>query len=231
MKASPLLIYLPGKSGVDDKAHLAAAGLGHLTRNRPQAYCTDVLQGGPDGGRGLLISFGGTVGVQLETQRWRPAIAAGELAAGRYWVGLPKGPVHPDELKRPKFTPAEAVQGADGYLWGVPIATALPHDNRLGEAGLERVVAAEFQEYYALAEQFFAAFLNRGRGGLKMQDAWRLAVLGLQINYLVTPEVLDELGCLRSDDTLFDCGCSTFDLQLVLHLKRQKKPPSSTLAG
>ena len=231
MKASPLLIYLPGKSGVDDKAHLTAAGLGHLTRNRPQAYCTDVLQGGPDGGRGLLISFGGTVGVQLETQRWRPAIAAGELAAGRYWVGLPQGPVHPDELRRPKFTPAEAVQGADGYLWGVPIASALPHDNRLGDAGLERVVAEEFQEYYALSEQFFTAFLNRGRGGLKMQDAWRLAAMGLQINYLVTPEVLDELGCLRSDDTLFYCAGATFELQRFIDQDRQKKTACLTPAG
>ena len=223
------LIYFPGATGVNDR-HFVEAGLGDLLGhgNCPPRQFGEVLQNGPDGGRGLVAGFANghmpRLGVFADLQQWTPAkpcpqsaAAAGQTRfdAGRFWLGRDRGvTVAPETIERDLLQSSEAVTLEDGQLWKMPIARRLPKQCQIdAETGEDFVdVADEHREYWRLSQEFYRLsieYCGSAPGDepreveLSISDARRLVMHGLQINYLVNRDVLDWLGLARHEERLF----------------------------
>lgn len=201
------LIYLPDKRGARPE-HLADVGLGELLGGSEGNYSTleygDVLAGGPDGGAGLVCRWfdakhpqrSPRLGV-FEGQHW--------TKFERFWLGR-ESAISPEDLARPSQYDSTPVRLADGQVWLVPIARALPHTWGVDEHGVfRRVIQTPFEQYFLDSQKYFDRVLAAtAEEGNVVQfgpfaECWEFACRALALNYLLAPPIVSWLGLI--DDT------------------------------
>lgn len=196
-------IYIPRAADVAES--LVDVGLAHLASEFDARLIV-----GPDGGRGALFSWlkpGSTeLGYQAERQTWTPAAAAGDLASGRYWLGLwNDSPPTPADLARTYQQPGKPLQLGDGRTWIIPRVAELPRDVQLADDGTLRfVVQRKFHAFYVVADawrQRLAAMNpdDPEAGNVDYVELWEFANQALEINYRTTPEVVSALSLFSTE--------------------------------
>src|ERR1044072_2697409 len=138
---SSYVIYLPGRQGASPD-HLTQVGLADLCKECAPEFA-DCLDGGPDGGRGLLAAWrtgdaNRDPSFSVKAFDWQPAKADSTrgLEAGRFWFGIERGkPVKPADIARRESIAGYPLTLADGQVWRIPAAQHLPHRHGLDEYG------------------------------------------------------------------------------------------------
>ncbi len=156
------------------------------------------------------------------------------LAGERFYLGkLPGDVIRPADLARPRQQDGLEVRLDDGQQWLVPVARLLPHEHVLDEAGREiDCVQPQYVRLFELANQFCNKILHAASDRLTIGDAKVLAREALTLNYRLCRDLIDWLGILRTDDTLFWAAGATFELQRWVAIAEQKKNlPSLTPAS
>ncbi len=235
------LFFVPNAKAGDaellDAVGLEALGLDELravdvaASNLPDALRELLPEEQADAG-GCCLRWGGEPFANggLADFEWQAAKPWPErsLAAGRFLMGR-QGPVTPADLERPKMLESLPTILDDGYAWQLPIAAYLPkvYGIRASDGRETFDVAPEFVEYCELAAEFQQAALSIANGrpihSLNVMHAFRLAELGLRINYRLNRDVADWLGILRDEDTIFWAACASFELPRYKELTERAK--------
>ena len=194
------LIHIPGVRGPDPK-HLERVGLADHIAGADFMECA-----GPTG-PGVMCAWRSPDAMQFnylpDQQYWLPAAASGDLAKGRYHVGIWKeSPPTPVDLRRSYPYRGASTELGDGNSWVIPFAAKLPADAMLNDDGTWKFVlqqrfhtfwleALEWARKASESEKFFYSasvdFLTRA----------------LALNYRITPEVASRLR-LFSDHLISD---------------------------
>ncbi len=159
-------IYIPGGAG-PDATQLDRVGLGDLLRendSNPQGF--DVLDHGPDGGRGVIFTWRKNIfaldpllGYQPQSQKWIPAVpdAHRKLPEKRFWFGYePARPPVPEDLRRDTTFAGYELKLADGQKWVMPNVLMLPHVFIQNHEGLEvPEVKEKFRTVYEQGMEVF----------------------------------------------------------------------------
>lgn len=237
------VFYIPGRP-VPTDASLQAIGLWF---GAGYAHA-ELLGGGPDArdggaGRGCLVYWlppTQPLGLNLNQHaQWSWTRAKPDpqrnLPGGRYWIGQTPGvPILPEALARRQQYPSVAVRLDDDQLWQIPIARSLPHEFGFDDYGNQvRRVKPPFAAYHDLAMEFLAALIEAGspiRKELHVSDAWRLAELGLSLNYRVNRDVIDWLRIATDEESLYRIACASIELGLWVAIDEQKKTAGCTPA-
>lgn len=237
------LIYIPGARGAAPE-HLAKVGLADLAGDAAPA-CKDVLERGPDGGRGVVCWWDDPAhpdrtprgGVFLDAQRWAPAKAFPEksLAAGRFWLGCEKKEKpRPADLERRQLQPGADVRLADGQLWHVPIAWQLPQ--LLGLADDGRVASRPVAKYRGFWDAAWRAMdwfrpNSAGKCSIDFEPGYDFCCQALSINYRVNRDVADFLGLIDTD-ALFAIPKAVVELEMLVEAEKKTGPATpATAAG
>lgn len=247
-------IYFPGATGANP-SHFDRVGLPGISDN---AQFADVLQHGPDNGRGLLATWqrgdpatDATLGVHagLRWKEAKPDEARG-LAKGRFWIGIDSAkPVRPEDLERPK---TERINGHwrrldDGNRWMIPAVPCLPHTMGLHpDTGAFAARVGDEHAAFAARAMSYAVEMFRALDALgplldvrpdmaqheglvvTIEDAWSHACEALAINYRVTPEIVDALELLDKQ-AMLNVIMATFDYHAVVECVQLKKKPVATV--
>lgn len=158
------------------------------------------------------------IGYQPARQTWLPAVQQGELAAGRYWVGLwnadPQdafappnglGPITPADLARPYPQAGTAVELGDGRSWILPAAKELDAVMKLADDGSWKFeVQRRFNAFYVEYVNWFRFFLDwkDGESSLPYAGAADFVLKALQINYRLVPELVGPLELFSKSTVL-----------------------------
>jgi hypothetical protein len=248
------VLYLPNRQGADP-LHLAAVGLDDLASDKGPEF-SDCFEGGPDGGRGLLVAWR-TGDIKrdppLDARKftWQAAKAdtARGLAAERFYFGVVAGEnVTPADIARRDSVAGYPVTLKDGQIWRIPAAQHLPHRHGLGNDGrYSRQVEDRYADFWQQSEgyavEFFRALdqldlLKAARKipagaedavSFTLEDAWNYCCRALAINYRVTPEIVDFLGLL-DDAAMRNVIKATIDLIAILETRDQKKTDELLIA-
>lgn len=200
-----LLVYIPGAIG-RPKTHalLEGVGLGPLYDEGDTVEWAEVLDGGPDGGSGLLTGFamqGVPVHLDRHAQTWHALKPEGDLPAGRAWIGWPnESPPTPDSLARKTQVCGEDLSLADDRDWHIPIARLLPKE--LGLDGNGRVTAEtdrRYKSFYDASWEVFAKFTTTPQGEIvtDWDSGVAYAVSAIAINYRMVRDLAFMLGLLK----------------------------------
>jgi hypothetical protein len=203
------LLYLPGAKGQSAKM-FGEIGLPDLA-----AGAEFMESQGPDGGRGALVAWRKPAAddkrfhFARDLQTWIPAVPAGELAAGRYWVGVWKDSLpKPAELARGENGTVphtgHSLQLGDGQCWIFPDARELPRDFVFDGAGeLTMVIQPAFQPLREEALQWLdrlveGAAVDGRKTVLSYSELFAFLLKGLRLNYRIVPEVVTALALLNT---------------------------------
>lgn len=220
-------IYIPGNTLADEQK-LVAVGLPHLARG-----CAGIgTPVGPDGKTGVVFYWEqagnprSIIQYLPDSQEWIPAVASGELAAGRYWVGFTKGQMPtPQDLRIGAFKGREIVLG-DGHAWCIPAAGLLPQKCEATANGWEFKIRDQFAAYWEESCTWYLNLITLGlnEDGSSSIDAtccdYLMRALGM--NYLLTPEVVSRLE-LFGTDTIGPALKATVDWITIREEAAQKK--------
>jgi hypothetical protein len=248
-------IYFPGVGG-SNPAHFDRVGLSGIKDN---AIFADILQNGPDGGRGLLATW--TTGdtatdphlTMHEAVKWHPAKPDEQrgLPADRFWIGLDmERPMVPHDAARParEQTDGHLIKLADGNRWLVPSAPRLPSRAALrpDNGRFAFVVAPEFAEFAARANRY-AVDMFREMNALEVLHAARPDIDVHADGIEIEIEEGWEHACqalainyrlspeIIDAAELLDRGAllrvimATFDYQMIVESVELKKSPVATL--
>jgi len=246
-------IYFPGVQGSSPQ-HFDRVGLVGLAEN---AQFCDVLQHGPDGGRGVVATWptGKTAtdshpGMH-EAIRWVAAKPDEErkLAAGRFWMGFDEArPLTPVDVARKAQAEGCWRVLRDGQAWKIPSCPRLPSRATLHPGTGKFCFATEprYAEFarrantYAVEmfKQFGELDLLRSvkpdieadaTVGLEIEEAWQHCCDALSINYRLTPELIDAMELL-DQTTMVAVVLSTFDYDQIIECAELKKKPTATIS-
>lgn len=215
-------IYLPGVQGADPE-HLVRVGLETLTL---RAQFLDVIDGPGDRGGMLVGWLGGrtrSIGYHPDRQTWRPAVANGELAAGRYWVGFwNDSPPRPDDLARDYPYPGTHVRFGDGRSWLLPRACQLPNDMIRADDGSWRFeVQRRFHRFWMDSISWHARLMAMQEGDtVSLAEMAEFVEQALLINYRMTPEVVNYLRLFTTGET----GTVATALNALMEIVRPAAP-------
>lgn len=217
------LIYLP------EGQTLQSAG---LTDHAEGAENCGRIPTGPDGGSGLLYWWRSPgvnydIGFRPDSQTWIPAVPRGDLAAGRYWVGIERNATpEPIELQRRSGVDGYRVRLGDGHEWIIPAARYCPQDVRLAsDGGIELQVQDKYREFWDGSLRWVELLLSIEEGQTALQigpQEWGYLTLALSINYRITPELASELRLFSTSNVLHVVQ-ATIDGQLAALVEQQKK--------
>lgn len=195
-------IFIPGVSGSNPE-HLVQVGLETLTT---RAQFLDVAIG-PEKKPGMLVGWIGgrtrTIGFHPDRQTWTPAIAHTGLPQGRYWFGVwNDSPPSPEDLQREYPYPGASVKLGDGRNWLLPRAHELPCDMVRADDGSWRFeVQRRFYAFWLESLEWHKRLMAAGAGGsVRLIEVAEFVERALQVNYRLTPEVVNQLRLFTSGD-------------------------------
>lgn len=201
-----LAVFVPGNC-TRNKSALIPLGLGALLDERVSVSTQDGP--GPNGLEGVHFRFAHDhepgymsrpIGLKAH---WVPLVKSGDLPAGRAFIGWhDDDPPGPSDLARRKLEPGKPLRLHDGYDWLIPIAKQLPHVlRRDAEGKAVGSVITRYRDFYATALSAVNWFTEVGDGkvAVDMDLALPFAFDTLAINYRIVPEIVEELGLIRSD--------------------------------
>lgn len=205
-------VYVPQRRG-EASSVLRSVGADWALDPSVTAMGLDVIEGGPDGGGGLLVYFDRRgrlepanvlAAIDLEAQEWQPAAPTGDLPAGRYWLGVWKSQrPGPEDLQREEHADGIPLELRDGRQWVVPIADYLPKMLRLNRATgqQEERPSERHAEFIRRANELFRLLIGDGfqesvekHLRVVIPDGLRFAADALAINYRVNLDLLDMLA-------------------------------------
>lgn len=238
------LYFIPGVDKLAP-AQLPGLGLGHVDAAR--GIMTGQVRGGPGGSNGLLLKANLADGRREPAVMYKPDAQAWRKGMdGLYWVGSwnDRRP-EPEDLARERFIAGERLKLLDGREWTVPICrsivrgSTLPKRLVLGEdcRSWEMRDLPEFAALCADAEQVFEAFRNAKREddgsselSIKQQDAVRICIAALGVNYRVGPVEVDQLGLLTTDGvwSILRAIVDDFTVERVSAELQKKSSPSGS---
>lgn len=239
------VIYIPGGRGYSPE-QLDAVGLAGLREGSIEL--AEALPG-PDGNNGVIVAWshpGKPTVFDADRFTWHPAVPEGELAAGRYFMGLPNEGVCPADIVRKETYPGWFVPLFAGHKWNIPAAAQLPHRHALDAQGQHtRKIVERFQAYwdqsqqyaaqiFAAADQLLAAAAETGQdpGELTtkftLADTWNFCVTALSINYRLNADLVSLLGGLDDNQMANICKAAA-DLPTLVRIETQKKTESVTI--
>lgn len=193
-------LFIPDGRGSDPQ-NLVGVGLGDFVAG---AEFLDVPPDrSPTEGPGVLVAWrrpgANEIGINKDRQRWLPAIQAGDLPAGRYWVGFwNEHPLTPADLKRPYQYRGKSLELGDGETWLIPEAHKLPHDMILQDDGSYRFELQRQFHDYGLDVQAAIEQLSANDMRYSPADAANLIARALRLNYRFTPEVQNDLRLIHT---------------------------------
>lgn len=206
-------IYLPGRH-LNTDAALRAVGAGWALDPSVTAMFADVPEGGLDGGGGKLVYFDSRRGrfpdritrIDQQTQTWLPAAKCGELAEGRYWLGVVAGvsPL-PEWFEREAVIDGLPVKLLDGNHWVVPIVEYLPKRLTLNRSTGEQetrpldihmpfVESTSEMFRHLIGEEFQRQVAEELR--VVIPNGLVYASMALGMNYRVNHDLVDALGLI-----------------------------------
>lgn len=197
-------IFIPNASKGDNA--LAKVGLEHLLAGS-QVHQHDLARG-PGDVAGCLFTWQtkrGAVNVGYRPKDdWIPAVADGDLPAGRYWIGFDDaGLPTPEELERTYAMHGELIQLGDGQIWRLPNVDKLPADMiRADDGSTAFIPQRRYHQFTLEAMDWKRFFTDYEPGGRVLWESLRNFVeRGLQANYRLIPEVSDRLRLWSSGES------------------------------
>lgn len=226
-------VLIPEQRTADPES-LRRVGLPHLM---PGAV---FIQSVVNGKAGQIVSWGeNDPYCDTATWLWTPAIATPDLPSGRYFVGIRKdSPPLPHELAWKKRFPGKFLTLGDGNNWCIPSAGLLPQSFQIGpDRQTSLTVRDEFKDYFDESAKWYLEFvqqLNNEAVGDAVNisfdaDVFEFIARALAMNYMITPEVVSQLGLLGTDN-LMDCILATIsglEIKEELELKKKEEPVSA----
>jgi hypothetical protein len=234
-------IYIPGRGGEATK-RLASVGAAWALDDGVTAAQTDIFQDGPDGGGGALIYFERGAGDRSALSRyapaaqtWEPAAPAGELAGGRFWLGVwNERKPGPDDLQRKTVCDGLPVQLLDGREWLIAVAEYLPKRMRLDRAtGAQKLEAlpadmpfidkTNAMFTYLVSDEFQSPLDALGKVfQVVIPQGLTYAAEALAKNYRVNVDLVDMLGLIGEFEAVKIAAVAT-GLELIATEGEQKK--------
>lgn len=199
------LIFIPGASGAD-LADVGLSGLVEGVFRRPNAP-------GPNNDRGIQFGWSCNGGVSPTFYKsgddvtWLPAQPCGDLAAGRYHVGIwNHSPPTPGDLRRPVFHGGRDVALGDGQTWQVPNCSQLPHAYVLEDGEILRKPKRGYELIVAQAKVWELRF-REPDATFPVAEVFDYAVEALGLNHRMTREVASHLQLFTdgANSTLQTC--------------------------
>lgn len=232
-------IYVPQGRG-EAAAMLRKVGAEWALDRSVTAMAIDLRGTGPDGGSGALVYFDSRVGdaakqitkIDLSEQEWQPAAPCGELAAGRYWVGLWRDfRPGPEDLQRQELTEGLVVELLDRRHWQIPIADYLPSKLAIDRTTGEQM-RKHLPEFAAFIEKTNAIFRHlisddfQGHLAATMEvvipQGLIYAAEALAVNYRVNIDLVDMLGVVGDFEAVKIAAVAT-GLEMRTATAREKK--------
>lgn len=228
--------FLPHKNG-SNQNHLVEAGLEMLLRPGDDGPKFADLPGpGPGDLPGQIVSWGSSESLAYlpDKQDWTPALPdpKKELAAGRYWIGRPKGQLPgPYDLARKPEATFEGIETklGDGCKWVMPNALRFPHYLGFDQDGnYDRFPARECQPLYdrTLWALNHAQQVMRKETEFDHQRTFEYVIEMLAVNYRICPQLVSMLQ-LFNDSNLFRAMCNTTDVDQLFMIQEDLKKNSS----
>jgi len=248
-------IFIPGVQGANNE-HLQHVGIESLAVDRNPEWA-EVIQGGPDGGRGMLCAWRqGNLDHDAHMSmhsdlEWTPAPPdiEKELPMGRYWIGIDTvRKCRPDDIERNQRQMSNAVELCDKQVWAVPIAERLPHRHGIDPTTGDKVrrVAPEYRDFWD-ASQDYAIQVFQEMDALDIlkaakpdlapkdvqvefafQEVWTYALFALSINYRLNDALMDRLELLDDASTV-RVICATIDMPSIIEVRDQKKTDTDSV--
>lgn len=233
-------IYLPGKRRALPEV-LDESGAGWFRDPADSLAWTEIIEGGPDGGGGML-AFDDRSRVPVAQiapgQKWVPCIAQEDVESGSYWVGFwEENRPLPEDLQRKELVESFPVALADGREWLIPIAHLLPKRFTLNRVTFEQeeVVLSEHRDFYQRSNELFEYLVSdefHDRLEEKLQvvipGGLRYAADALAKNYRVNLDAVDALELIGHAEAIEIAGIAT-GLKMVAEVS--KKNGAATLLG
>jgi hypothetical protein len=220
-------IFIPAIVGANPQ-HLVPVGLGELLRTGdPGPQMAEIPDRGPNGGPGLLFTWGVNAAFRPGELKWQPAKAdkAAGLNAGRFWWGYdPKNPPTPEDLKRKVQLSGELLT-LNGQQWLFPNCMKLPHDFILDADGDEvREVQPAYRSIYDRAMWAFNVVKQQvmTREPVPEADCRKYCAEMLALNYRVFRDLIAELR-LFNDDNWFAVLARTVDFYSLIEIEAEVK--------
>ena len=195
-----ILYYFPGRQGGGFLTS-ALKGIPERLLGRFVTHTRQDGSPGPDGGRGLLVTWQESVLVQYApaTQRWQ--------RCGDHWRGV-RTDYRADEFAK-NFAPAEGypVLLGDGRRWVIPVALAdapnyaIPWREGLDDDGqLVRAVDPQYAAVCRVARVLWEHVLaNNGQNQMDDADLRQACAIALAVNYRVDLDDCLFLGLFTSE--------------------------------
>ena len=203
----------------------------------------DVIQDGPDGGGGTFVHFDGRgrfapnhlATINLDAQDWLPAAPEGELAAGRYWLGVwRKQKPGPEDLQRATVNDGPPLALRDGRHWVIPIADYLPKlmtiNRQTGDEELRPL--PEHLSFVEKTNELFRLLMSDDFHR-ELEETFRVviprglsyAAEALSVNYRVNRDLVDMLGLIGEFEAVQIAGIATgVDLVATANAAQKKTP-------
>jgi hypothetical protein len=210
------LWFVPDCKDLPIDAVIAKAGLEELLcEGDDKPGISDSMIAGPDGVRGRFLTYGPRnatadrpIAYKPAEQTWKRASKRGELAAGRYWVGMwnaAEARPTPAELRRnvmllgPKVTLA-----AGGPVWEIALADQMPRKLGVNDDGamVKTFARARHKAYFDRAWELIHKVRESASDGLirfDLDEHFRFAADALALNYRVNVDALTLLEVIDSD--------------------------------
>ena len=226
----PQFVYFIENETVGSQALYESCGLAYALRG---AASVRNAANGPGGQPGVVVARDANqLGYFPDKQTWR---AIGERSGRKVWLGYATDQLPlPDDLRTSHALRGHSVKLFDDREWVVPVAIqfvdgeplpGLPAALEVDERGeLRRGAVKEcYARLWEIATQHWD---NRGERGYSVQDATKLAVEVLQVNYRIS---LHEAATLRLFESTGEVALSVLeaaiDMPTVLAWASKKKEP------
>ncbi len=152
-----------------------------------------------------------------QRQTWLAAVPAGQLEAGRYFVGFNDAdPPRPSELMRPYPYRGHFCQlgreNQAGSQWLIPAASELPREMILADDGSWKYEIQRRHYRYSLDVEHWKTKLGGADDSIiSMDEVADFALAALRLNYRITKEVVSHLRLFTTKNVgsplLAACDC------------------------